>query len=120
MRVVYLSASGHLGGAERCLLDLIADLHDTRPDCALHVVLGTPGPLSARLAALDVPSTVLPIPAALARLGASGSRTLALGGRPPLARPSPLRDPRHLSPTPRGLGSHAVHSHGLAMHPLAR
>ena len=104
MRVVYLSASGHLGGAERCLLDLIAELHDTRPDCALHVVLGTPGPLSARLAALDVPSTVLPIPAALARVGASGSRTLALGGRLAVAGLSLLRYRRHLARTLGDLG----------------
>ena len=119
MRVVYLSASGHLGGAERCLLDLIAELHDTRPDCALHVVLGTPGPLSARLAALDVPSTVLPIPAALARVGASGSRTLALGGRLAVAGLSLLRYRRHLARTLGDLGPDVIHSNGLAMHALA-
>ena len=119
MRVVYLSASGHLGGAERCLLDLTAELRDTRPDCALHVVLGTRGPLSARLAVLDVPTTVLPIPAALVRVGASGSRTLALGGRLAVAGLSLLRYRRHLARTLRDLVPDVIHSNGLTTHPLA-
>jgi glycosyltransferase involved in cell wall biosynthesis len=119
MRVAYLSASGQLGGTERCLLDLVAELRDTRPDCALHVVLGAPGPLGARLAALAVPSTVLPMPAALARVAMSGSGAVALGGRLAVSGLALLRYRRHLARTLRDLGPDVIHSNGLAMHPLA-
>jgi len=81
MRVVYLSASGHLGGAERCLLDLVAEIRQTHPGWSLHVLLGAPGPLSARLSTLGVPPSVLAFPDPVARLGESGASLLALGGK---------------------------------------
>src|SRR6185369_5704572 len=71
MRIVYLSPSGQLGGAEACLLDMLAVVKKNRRDCELHVVLGEDGPLRKRVEQLGASTTVLPFPTELARLGDS-------------------------------------------------
>src|SRR5439155_4971748 len=119
MRVVYLSASGHLGGAERCLLDLVAEIRQTHPDWALHVLLGAPGPLSARLSTLGVPSSVLAFPDPVARLGESGNSLLALGGKLAIAGVSVTGYLRELKRALRALAPDVIHSNGLKMHALA-
>jgi glycosyltransferase involved in cell wall biosynthesis len=73
MRIAYLSPSGQLGGAEACLLDMVAVVRNSRPDWDVNVILGEPGPLQQKLTALDVKTTVLPLPATIARLGDSGA-----------------------------------------------
>src|SRR5882672_7017382 len=113
MRVVYLSASVHLGGAERCLLDLLAGIRETRPDWSLHVVLGATGPLQTRLPSVGVSSSVLGFPAAFARLGESGSGMLALGRGLVAAGASLKAYRRQLESTLRDLTPDIVHSNGL-------
>lgn len=78
MRVTYLSPSAELGGAERCLLDLMAAVRDASPDDELSLVTAGDGPLVARAAALGVTSIALPMPPALRGFGDSA---LGLGRR---------------------------------------
>ena len=73
MRIVYLSASGSLGGAETALLNLLGGVRRVRPDYDLHVIAAADGPLLSRLATLGVGSTVLPFPSSLAAVGSSWS-----------------------------------------------
>jgi glycosyltransferase involved in cell wall biosynthesis len=80
MKVVYLNPTGILGGAELCLLDILATVGEALPDWSPRVILGDDGPLRAAVEALGVPCEVLPMPDRLARLGDSGLGT----GREPI------------------------------------
>lgn len=72
MKVVYLNPTGILGGAELCMLDILATVGDALPGWSPHVILGDDGPLRASVEALGVPCEVLPMPDRLARLGDAG------------------------------------------------
>ena len=72
MRIVFLSPSGELGGAETALLDMLASIREARPDWTLAMVAASAGPLVAKAAA-HAQSTALPFPGALARLGEWGT-----------------------------------------------
>lgn len=76
MKVLYLSASAALGGAELVLLDLLATLRRERPDWRLGLLLGASGPLADEARRLGVACEVRPWPDSLASLGDAG-----LGGR---------------------------------------
>lgn len=78
MRVLFLNPTGVLGGAEMCLLDLLASLRANRPGDELRVILADDGPLRVEIDALGVPCEVLPLPGRVAALGDAGL-TLASG-----------------------------------------
>src|SRR5690349_21740463 len=78
-RVVFLSVSGQMGGAERLLLDLIAGLRARDPRQQLAAVVASEGPLTSELRGLGVDVHEFPIPAAVAALGDSPAR--ARGGK---------------------------------------
>jgi glycosyltransferase involved in cell wall biosynthesis len=83
LKVVYLNPTGILGGAEMCLLDLLAVVRAARPGWSLRVLLGDDGPLRAAVEGLGVACALMPLPARLAELGDAG---LGLGaGRGRLA-----------------------------------
>src|SRR5213082_2294446 len=69
MRLAYLSASSSLGGAERCLMDLMAVVRQFEPSWRLHVIVPSEGPLAGAARSHGVDVTVLPLPGPLARLG---------------------------------------------------
>ena len=69
MKIIYYNTTGTLGGAELCLLDILATLRAARPAWQLSVLLGDDGPLRAEVEALGVPCAVLPLPRNVARLG---------------------------------------------------
>jgi glycosyltransferase involved in cell wall biosynthesis len=71
MKVQYLSASGELGGAEVCLLDMMASLQREQPGWRLGLIAAQRGPLIERARSMGVTTTVLPFPPALSRLGDS-------------------------------------------------
>ena len=71
LRLVYLNPTGALGGAERCLLDVLASVRSARPDWPLRLVVGDDGPFRSAAADLGVKSDVLPMPGAMARVGDS-------------------------------------------------
>lgn len=72
MRILFLSSSGQLGGAERLLLDLLGALRRRHPDWALHLAAIEPGPFVNDARALGVNADVLALPAGLAGLGEAG------------------------------------------------
>lgn len=74
LRIVYLSGSGALGGAELDLVDIAASLRSAKPDWELSAILGDEGPLRSTLEELGVPCTILPLPERLGQLGDAGLR----------------------------------------------
>jgi glycosyltransferase involved in cell wall biosynthesis len=117
MRVMYLSPSGELGGAEQLLADMVSAVRASHPDWALHVVTAADGPLVGRFATLDVETTVLPFPRALASVGesANGSRWRS-PARAAAALPAAGLYTRRLRDLLRRTSPDIVHSNGLKMH----
>ena len=69
MRILYLSSSGKLGGAETCLLNLIGGLRERHPSWALHLITAEDGSLVTQAKKLGVTVHLLPFPASLASAG---------------------------------------------------
>lgn len=72
MKIVFLSPTGELGGAEISLLDILASLRRAEPAWSLHLITASDGPLVRRATALGVQTTILAFPRSLARLGDAG------------------------------------------------
>ncbi|TMQ35355.1 MAG: glycosyl transferase family 1, partial [Planctomycetota bacterium] len=69
MRIVYLNPAAGLGGAERCLLDMMAAVRETEPSSELLLVTSAAGPLIERAKRLGVQVILLPMPKALMKTG---------------------------------------------------
>jgi glycosyltransferase involved in cell wall biosynthesis len=118
VRVMFLAASGQIGGAERVLLDCIR-IGDGWPGAEVSVVALGPGPVVSAADALGARTRVVEPPAAFSAVGdAFGStgtvvRSLLpmLGGFPGFFR--------RFSRTIRGLVPDLIHSHGIKTHVLA-
>ena len=122
MRLVFLSPSGELGGAEIALLDILAVVHQARPDWTLAVIAGARGPLLAKAAAY-ADASAMPFPAALARLGEWGARgslasRIRLGAGLLAASAPAIGYTRRLRKRLRQLNPDIIHSNGLKMHLL--
>jgi glycosyltransferase involved in cell wall biosynthesis len=122
MKILFLITEGSLGGAERCLLDLVASFRTHRPDIELGLIAGGYGPLVDAVRDLGVKVTVLELPASLASLGdnAVRSRTSApIMARKlsssALALASFVRELRAAILT---FSPDVVHSNGMKMHLL--
>jgi glycosyltransferase involved in cell wall biosynthesis len=126
MKIAYLNPSGQLGGAERMLLDVLASVRGAEPQWELHLVVSEEGPLVERAKALGVPVTVLPFPAALARLGDAGAGGPAGeqgNGRALLqglvsSAPAAASYLRALRRVLRELAPDVIHTNGFKMHVL--
>ena len=127
MRIVYLSPCGQLGGAEKSLVDILASVREAKPDWSLHLILSDDGPLVSESRAIGVPTTVVPFPACLARIGDAGAGGPAghQRGRWSLLRemlmtmPAAFAYVRKLRRALRGFSPDVIHSNGLKMHVLA-
>ena len=122
MRIVFLSPSGELGGAETALLDMLASIREARPDWTLAIIAASAGPLVAKAAA-HAQSTALPFPGALARLGEWGTRgstatRLRLGLGLMAASAPALTYASRLQRLLLDFHPAIVHSNGLKMHLL--
>lgn len=116
MRIVYLSPSGRLGGAETSLRELLASIRAAEPGWDLWLLLGEDGPLANIARDLGVSVRVMPYPPALARLGDRGG----LEGVASLLRAA-LPTARYLRRLARCLAQiepDLVHSNGFKMHLL--
>jgi glycosyltransferase involved in cell wall biosynthesis len=96
LRLVYINPTGALGGAERCLLDVLASVRSARPGWSLRLLVGDDGPFRSAVAELGVRADVLPMPTALAAVGDSGLSRGAGRGRAALGLAA--RGPGALAP----------------------
>ena len=123
MRIVFLSPTGELGGAEIALLEVLASLREAQPSWMLHLIAASGGSLAGRAEEYGVPATVLAFPAALARLGEWGRRSgpvdrlALLAGLCRAAGPASAYV-RRLRTLLRTLRPDVLHSNGLKMHLL--
>lgn len=122
MRIVFLSPSGELGGAETALLDMLAAIREARPGWTLAMIAASSGPLVAK-AATRADAVALPFPNALARLGEWGTRgspatRLRLGAGLVAASAPALRYARRLQRCLLDFQPDIIHSNGLKMHLL--
>ena len=122
MRIVFLSPSGALGGAETALLDMLAAIREAHPDWMLSLIAASDGPLISKAAA-HADAAALPFPPALARLGEWGTRgsiaTRARLGAAFVAASGPaIGYARRLGRRLHALSPDIVHSNGLKMHLL--
>jgi len=122
VRIVFLSPSGELGGAETALLDMLAAIRETRPDWALSMIAASNGPLVAKASAY-ADATAMPFPIALARLGEWGTRgsmatRLSLAAGLLSASVPAVSYARRLHQRIRDLNPDIIHSNGLKMHLL--
>ncbi len=124
MKIVYLSVSGQLGGAERALLDFMASLRAAQPRMTLELVAGADGALLAEARALGVAARALAFPRVLARLGDAGvrgggkSRLLGTLGRASLSTPAAALYTRRLREALAASAPDLVHTNGFKMHAL--
>src|SRR4051812_14524539 len=133
MRILFLNPIGRIGGGERMLLDVLAELRAQRPDIERRLVLLEDGPLAAAARELAVHVSVLPTGASLASIGDSGLRSTrggagklgrvaslaALAARGMLAAPALWRVVRELRREIRAVAPDVVHSNGIKTHLLA-
>ncbi|MEI7686880.1 MAG: glycosyltransferase family 4 protein [Planctomycetota bacterium] len=114
-----------LGGAERCLLDLMASLRQTVPDIEIHLVTGAEGPLLAQAEEFGAQTTVLPMPTAFEQLGDSAlrggrGRIVRFGLSAPAALWAAWRYRRQLGRLLAELRPDVVHSNSIKFHLLTR
>lgn len=110
------------------LFDILSSLRQREPDWELHLVVSDYGPLISRARDLDVATTVVPFPAAIARLGDAG-----VGGGGPstdqaprfelfrrliTSSPETFRYVRHLRQALEQIKPDVIHTNGFKMHIL--
>ena len=125
MKILFLNPLTELGGAERCLLDLMASLNETRSDLSLELAVGGPGPLIAEAARLSVRVHIVPMPFAVAAFGDSARAATTLAGRMKLlgeatmAGAGALAYAWKLRRLIRRIVPDVIHSNGIKCHILA-
>jgi glycosyltransferase involved in cell wall biosynthesis len=125
LKIVFLNTGAVLGGAERCLLDLMASLRKTMPDIEIHLVTGAEGPLLAHAKEFGAQTTVLPMPTAFEQLGDSAlrggrGRIVRFGLSAPAALWAAWRYRRQLGRLLAELRPDVVHSNSIKFHLLTR
>ncbi len=118
MRIALLGPSGHIGGAERVLLDCV-HVADGYPGADVSVISLGPGPLVDAANRLGARTVVVAPPAKMAALGDSfaSAGSVLLRMLPVLAAsPAFLR---RFSRAVSALAPDLVHSHGIKTHVLA-
>jgi glycosyltransferase involved in cell wall biosynthesis len=122
MKIAFLSVSSEMGGSEASLLELVRGIRRLEPAWEPSVIVPRDGALASRARELAVGVHVLPLPAALARLGESkarGTSGLARRGAALLAAAGSVRSyTRQLSALLHRIGPDLVHSNGFKLHVL--
>lgn len=122
MRLLYLTPTAFMGGAERVLLDLLAMVRGARPSWTVGLISGNDGPLVEDARRLGVVTTVLPFPRDFAQLGDAGLATPASWARFALhavgGSVATLRYVQRLRGEVRNFSPDIVHSNGIKMHLL--
>lgn len=126
MRVLFLSPVAVVGGAERVLLTAVAGVRRTDPAAAVRVVAPADGPLLDAVRAAGAEAVVVPMPAALARLGDSELRSarrwsrFGLLVRAAWAVPAGWRYVARLRAAVVRFRPDVVHSNGIKSHLVSR
>ncbi len=122
MRILFLSPTAAMGGAERVLVDLLAMVRRARPAWTVGLVIGNDGPLADDARRLGVQTTVLPFPRDFAQLGDAGLATPATWARFALHAASgsvaTLLYVQSLRQVVADFAPHLIHSNGIKMHLL--
>lgn len=126
MRLLFLSASGQLGGAEVCMLDLISVLRLIEPAWELGLIAAQAGPLLDDAGRMNVWTAVVPFPAALGRLGDSILREdsslgaqFAWAAALPRATIHAVQYKRRLRAVVRSFSPTLIHANGFKMQVMA-
>ena len=118
MRIAFVTVSDQLGGSEVVLLELIRQIRRLRPSWELALISPGDGPLAEGAGAAGVSVRIVPLPAALARLGESGGRDHAAGLAGQLAAAAaalPGYEER-FGATLAAVRPDVIHSNGLKAH----
>ena len=119
MHIVFLSVSAEFGGSEAVLCGLVRGIRQLHPDWRLTTVVPREGGLIPRLRAAGADIRVLPIPAALLRLGESAQGPLARGAGLLTAATGLRGYTRRLRALLEELSPDVIHSNGFKFHVLA-
>lgn len=127
MKIVFLNPSSKLGGAERCLVDMMSSLRRTDEATDLHLIVPEHGPLVDEIEQCGATVTILPIPDRMLRFGDSRLggksgpiKTLSLIPAAIGASFSGANYLRRLRSTINKLKPDIVHSNGIKCHLLSR
>jgi glycosyltransferase involved in cell wall biosynthesis len=116
VKVLYLNPCARMGGAETSLVELLASIRAAEPAWELALLLAGEGPLESRARSLGISVRVVPMPAALAKMGDSGSPGgLAMLEAIPAVADYLLRLKRAIRQEEPDL----IHSTGFKMHGLS-
>lgn len=122
MKILFLNPLSELGGGERCLLDLIASLVETRSDLSLDLAVCSQGPLVDEAGRLGVRVHVVPMPGSVANFGDSAFGRSSIAGRLVLARQAAMAALGALAYAWRlrrlvlSLEPDVIHSNGIKSH----
>lgn len=124
MRIVFFNPIGEIGGAERVLLLLLAELGKTEPSIERGLILGGDGPLRTEAERLGVPTEVVAMPTSLAAFGDSDisggrsgvMRVFRLLLRAMIALPATIMYLARLRRQIRLLNPDILHSNGIKSH----
>jgi len=126
VKIVFLTPSAQLGGAEAALYELLHSLRGDRPDWSLHLVAAENGPLLRRVTEAGISHEVLAFPPELRSLGeheennnGRAARWLVNAWRLARGSISALGYVRKLRRRIAALQATVVHSNGVKMHLLA-
>lgn len=119
MRILYLNASGQMGGAETSLITLMASVMEARPDWELCVVVGQEGPMVEKARRIGARTFILPFPPAVAELGDAGEKPLATVRAAFASVGATLAYARRLRILIRNIQPAVIHSNGFKTHVLS-
>lgn len=118
-RLLFLSVSGRLGGAERVLLDALSSTRRRQPAWVLRVVSVEDGPLRDPVERLGIEYVVAPLPGILGATGEYGQPLLATVGRLAVSLPALAAYVRRLRKIVGDWRPDVVHANGLKAHVLS-
>jgi len=116
MRVLFLSTSGHLGGAERVLVDMVRATVESGSTAG--VLTAEDGPLTAAVSKAGGDVVSLPLPPGFGRAGESQGSLATMASLAASAAPLLSYAPR-LTAAIRSWQPDVVHSNGIKMHVLS-